>query len=280
MILAWAAGDMQAQGFLLGATAGRTTLAGEGLQHQDGHSHLLAATIPNCRAYDPTFSYEVAVIMQHGLKQMYRDQERVFYYLTLMNENYEHPEMPKGVEDEIIQGMYLFKAVKAKAKHKVQLLGSGTIFIEVLKAAEILEKDYNVSANIWSVTSFNELRRNALVIQRENLFKPEQKPAKTYVETCLGKLDAPVIAATDYIRSFADQIRQFVPHRYTVLGTDGYGRSDTRKALRHFFEVDAKHIAYATLKTLFDEGEIKKETVLKAREALGVNPDKINPVSI
>lgn len=278
--LAWAAGDMQAQGFLLGATAGRTTLAGEGLQHQDGHSHIFASTIPNCRAYDPVFAYELAVIMQHGLKKMYHEQERVFYYITVMNENYEHPEKPKDVEEGIIKGMYLFKKAIPKAKSTVQLLGSGAIFNEVLAAAEILEKDYDVSANIWSVTSFNELRRNALEISRNNLLNAEAKPVVTYVEECLGKLDGPVIAATDYIRAYADQIREFVPHRYTVLGTDGYGRSDTRKALRHFFEVDAKHIAYATLKTLFDEGKFTKEKLLKAREALGINPKKENPVKV
>lgn len=278
--LAWAAGDMQAQGFLFGATAGRTTLAGEGLQHQDGHSHLFASTIPNCRAYDPVYAYELAVIVQHGLKQMYQDQERVFYYITVMNENYEHPEKPKDVEEGIIKGMYLFKKANPKAKLTVQLLGSGTIFNEVLAAAEILEKDYEVSANIWSVTSFNELRRNALEISRNNLLNPEAKPVVTYVEECLSKLDGAVIAATDYMRAFADQIREFVPHRYTVLGTDGYGRSDTRKALRHFFEVDAKHIAYATLKTLFDEGKFTKEKLLKAREALGINPKKENPVKV
>jgi pyruvate dehydrogenase E1 component len=218
--------------------------------------------------------------MHHGLKEMYEQQKRVFYYITLMNENYEHPEMPKGVEDNIIKGMYLFKAVQPKAKLKVQLLGSGTIFNEVLAAAEILEKEYKVSANIWSVTSFNELRRNALAVSRENLLRPENKVQQTYVEQCLSETDAPVIAATDYIRAFADQIREFVPYRYTVLGTDGYGRSDTRKALRHFFEVDAKHIVYAALKTLFDEGKFKKDELLKARDSLGINPDKINPVTI
>lgn len=278
--LAWAAGDMQAQGFLLGATAGRTTLAGEGLQHQDGHSHIFASTIPNCRAYDPTFSYEVAVIMHHGLKEMYEEQKRVFYYLTLMNENYEHPEMPKGVEEDIIEGMYLFKAAKPKAKLKVQLLGSGAIFNEVLAAADTLEKEYGVSANIWSVTSFNELRRKALAVSRDNLLHPEKKAKLSYVEQRITEMDAPVIAATDYIRAFADQIREFIPQRYTVLGTDGYGRSDTRKALRHFFEVDAKHIAYASLKTLFDEGKIKKDALLKARDDLGINPNKENPVTV
>lgn len=278
--LAWAAGDMQAQGFLFGATAGRTTLAGEGLQHQDGHSHIFASTIPNCRAYDPVYAYELAVIVRHGLKQMYQDQERVFYYLTVMNENYEHPEKPKDVDDAIIKGMYLFKKAKPKAKLTLQLLGSGTIFNEVLQAADILEKEYDISANVWSVTSFNELRRNALAVTRENMLNPDKKPTTTYVEECLGKLDGPVVAATDYMRAYADQIREFIPHRYTVLGTDGYGRSDTRKALRHFFEVDTKHIVYAALKTLFDEGKFPKEKLLKARTALGINPNKKDPVTI
>lgn len=275
--LAWAAGDMQTQGFLLGGTAGRTTLAGEGLQHQDGHSHIMASLIPNCKAYDPTFAYELAVIIQDGLQRMYHDQERIFYYIAVMNENYHHPEMPKGVEEGIIKGLYLFKPGNDKLKTKLQLLGSGAIFNEVLKAAEILEKDYNVSAAVWSVTSFNELRKEALEVERTNLLHPDKKPQLSYVTQCLQKIDAPVVAATDYIRAFADQVRQFVPHTYTVLGTDGYGRSDTRKALRHFFEVDTKHIVYTALKTLLDEGKITKDVVIKAHKDLGINTDKPNP---
>jgi pyruvate dehydrogenase E1 component len=275
--LAWAAGDIRARGFLLGATAGRTTLAGEGLQHTDGHSHIFSSVIPNCISYDPTFSYELAVIMQHGLKRMFQDQEDVFYYITLMNENYYHPEMPNGVEEGIIQGMYLFKAGK-ESDQQVQLLGCGTILREVIAAAELLAADFNISANVWSVTSFTELRREALKLTRENLLHVDQAPKVPYVTQCLAGTKGPVVAATDYVRLFADQIREFVPRDYYVLGTDGFGRSDTRKALRYFFEVDAKFIAYIAIKALADENKIAKEAVTQAGKKYAIDPEKENPM--
>lgn len=278
--LMWAAGDMQAQGFLMGATSGRTTLAGEGLQHQDGQSHLYAATIPNCRAYDPTFSYELAVILQDGLKRMYSEQERVFYYVTILNENYEHPEMPRGSEEGIIKGMYLFKQTHPKAKVSVQLLGSGAILNEVIKAAQILENEYDIGATIWSVTSFNELRRDGIAIERENLLHPTDKVKEPYATQCLKKYSGPVIAATDYMRIYADQIRPYVPGSYLVLGTDGYGRSDTREALRYFFEVNANYIAYASLKSLADEDKFAKSKLKDAMTRLGIKPDKPNPIEV
>lgn len=275
--LAWAAGDMRARGFLLGATAGRTTLAGEGLQHQDGHSHLMAATIPNCISYDPTYSYELAVIMHEGLRRMYQDDEAVFFYITVMNENYAHPEMPKGAEAGILRGMYLLNENK---KAKVQLLGSGTILREVIAAAGMLKEDWDIDANIWSVTSFNELRKEALDIERHNRLNPTAKTKVSYVTECLKPHKGPVIAATDYMRSYADQIRAFVPQSYTVLGTDGFGRSDTRKELRHFFEVDSKSIVLAALKALADQGEIPAKKVSEAIEKYGIDPKKPNPVKV
>ncbi len=283
--LAWAAGDMLARGFLLGGTAGRTTLNGEGLQHQDGHSHLQAATIPNCVSYDPTFAYELAVIVQDGMRRMYMNQENVFYYITVMNENYAHPPMPKGAEEGIIKGMYLLKSQGAKGKGKgakpcVQLLGSGTILREVIAAAELLEQDFGVAADIWSATSFNELRRDGLDCERWNMLHPEARPRVSHVGQCLAKRDGPVIAATDYIKSYADQIRAFVPKPYTVLGTDGFGRSDTRNKLRNFFEVDRFYIAVAALKALADEGTIEAGEVGKAIKLYKINPDKPNPATV
>lgn len=274
--LAWAAGDMKARGFLLGGTAGRTTLAGEGLQHQDGHSHILASTIPNCVAYDPTFSYELTVIIQDGLKRMFEKQENVFYYLTVMNENYKQPDMPKGVEKDIIKGMYLYK--KSKSKNAVQLLGSGTILREVIHAAELLEKDFDIDSDVWSVTSFNELRKEASLITRENRMHLHSPPKQSHVEKCLSKVKAPVIAATDYMRLFPDQIREYVPTRYVTLGTDGFGRSDTRKKLRHFFEVDSKFIVLATLKALLDDGKTTKSTIEKAMKLYAIDADKAAPI--
>ena len=277
--LAWAAGDLRSRGFLLGGTAGRTTLNGEGLQHQDGHSHLMAATIPNCVSYDPTFAYELAVIIHDGMRRMYLNQEDVFYYLTVMNENYTHPAMPKGAEEGIIKGMYRFSESKTKGKSKVQLLGSGTILREVIAAAELLEKDFGVAADVWSVTSFNELRREGIDCERWNTLHPDTKPRVSHVEQCLdGK--TPVVAATDYIRSYADQIRPFVKARYSTLGTDGFGRSDTRKKLRHFFEVDRYYVAVAALKALADEGAIKSSEVSKAIKLYNINPDKPNPTTV
>src|SRR5574337_974804 len=230
---AWAAGDMRCRGFLLGGTAGRTTLNGEGLQHEDGHSHLAASTIPNCIAYDPTFAYELAVIIQDGLRRMYEAQEDVYYYVTVMNENYPHPEMPANAEQGILKGMYLFREGSAAPNSglRVQLLGSGTILREVIAAAELLEKEYDIAADIWSVTSFNELRREALDAARWNMLHPTGTPRLNYVGTCLKDRAGPVVAATDYMKIFADQIREFVPGRYKVLGTDGFGRSDTRERL-------------------------------------------------
>lgn len=275
--LCWLAGDAQAKGFLLGATAGRTTLAGEGLQHQDGHSHLFSATVPNCVSYDPTFAYELAVIMHDGMVRMYEKQENIFYYITVMNENYHHPAMPEGAQAGILKGMYCFKEVKTPA---AALIGSGTILREVIKAAEMLKADYGVATSIYSATSFTELRREALDVERWNLLHPSDKPKVPYVTDLLKKHKGPVIAATDYMRSFADQIRAFIPQRYVTLGTDGYGRSDTRKQLRHFFEVDAKYIVIATLKALADEGSIENKVVEGAIKKLGINPDKPNPVTV
>ena len=275
--LAWAAGDMRARGFLLGGTAGRTTLNGEGLQHQDGHSHIQAGLIPNCVSYDPTFAYELAVIVQDGMRRMYQQQEDVFYYLTVMNENYTHPAMPKGAEAGIIKGMYLLSANKSA---KVQLLGSGTILREVIAAAELLQKDFGVSADIWSVTSFNELRREGIDCERWNMLHPEAPRRVSYVEQCLAQRSGPVVAATDYIKSYADQIRPYIPARYKVLGTDGFGRSDTRKKLRQFFEVDRYYVAVAALKALADEGTISAKEVSKAIELYQINPDKPNPTTV
>jgi len=280
--LIWAAGDQRARGFLLGGTAGRTTLNGEGLQHQDGHSHLMAATIPNCVSYDPTFAYELAVIIQDGMRRMYQEQEDVFYYLTVMNENYAHPAMPEGAETGIIRGMYLFNEGKAQSATTptVQLLGSGTILREVIAAAELLMKDFGVVSDIWSVTSFNELRRDGLDCERWNMLHPEAAPRVSYAEQCLSKRKGPVIASTDYIKSYADQIRAFLPGNYKVLGTDGFGRSDTRKKLRHFFEVDRYYIAVAALKALADEGTVAMSEVSKALKLYNINPDKPNPTTV
>jgi pyruvate dehydrogenase E1 component len=277
--LAWAAGDMQARGFLLGATAGRTTLAGEGLQHQDGHSHLMSSTIPNCVSYDPTFAYELAVIMQRGLYRMIEKQENVFYYITVMNENYTHPDMPKGAEEGILRGMYCLDACKKPKKQHVQLLGSGTILREVIKAAAMLESDFSVSSDIWSVTSFTELRREGLELERQARLNPTQKPSISYVEEQLANQQGPVIAATDYMRLYADQIRPWVKAPYVTLGTDGYGRSDTRKKLRHFFEVDAKFIALAALKALVDQGELPSSVVSDAMKRYQIDPKKIDPAT-
>ena len=277
--LAWAAGDLRARGFLVGGTAGRTTLNGEGLQHQDGQSHLMAAMIPNCVSYDPTFAYELAVIVHDGMRRMYQNQEDVFYYLTVMNENYTHPAMPQGAEEGILKGMYKFSSSKAKAKTKVQLLGSGTILREVIAAVELLEKDFGVAADVWSVTSFNELRRDGIDCERWNTLHPESKPRTSYVDACLND-KMPVVAATDYIRSYADQIRPFVKARYKTLGTDGFGRSDTRKKLRGFFEVDRYYVTIAALKALADEGTIAASEVSKAIKLYKINPDKPNPTTV
>ncbi|WP_109761526.1 pyruvate dehydrogenase (acetyl-transferring), homodimeric type [Pleionea mediterranea] len=279
--LAWMAGDMQARGFLIGATAGRTTLNGEGLQHQDGHSHVLSSTIPNCVSYDPTYAYELALIIRDGMRRMYENQENVFYYLTTMNENYEQPAMPEGAEEGIIKGMYLLKeGSKPKKKQpRVQLLGSGTILREVEAAAELLKKDWKVDADIWSVTSFNELRRDGLSVDRENLLNPESKQKKSFVEQSLEKQQGPVIAATDYMKVYADQIRNWVPGCYKVLGTDGFGRSDSREKLRDFFEVDRHYITIAALMALAEQDEVKRKTVADALKKYDIDVNKPNPLT-
>jgi pyruvate dehydrogenase E1 component len=279
--LAWAAGDQRARGFLVGATAGRTTLNGEGLQHEDGHSHILSSVIPNCVSYDPTFAYEVAVIVHDGLRRMVAEQEDVFYYITVMNENYEHPGMPEGAEEGILRGMYLFRKGGTRKK-RVQLLGSGTILREVIAAAEMLERDWSVSADIWSCPSFTELARQGMDVERWNLLHPTDERRKSYVEQCLESRDGPVIASSDYIKAFAEQIRPFLPagRAYRVLGTDGYGRSDTRQKLRHHFEVDRNWVTVAALKALADQGSVKPEVVAEAIAKYGIDPAKPNPVTV
>ena len=286
---AWQAADMRSRGFLLGGTAGRTTLNGEGLQHEDGHSHLLAGAIPNCRTYDPTFGYEVAVILQYGMQRMLTEQQDEYYYITLMNENYTHPDMPMGAERGIIKGMYLLQAGAAtggKAKGKsaaphVQLLGSGTILREAMAAAELLEKEFGVTADIWSCPSFNELRRDGFDAERWNRLHPEAKtPRKAYVTECLEGRPGPVIAATDYVRAYADQIRAFVPSHYTVLGTDGFGRSDTRANLRRFFEVDRYYIAHAAIAALAQQGAMNGKDVARAIKQFRIDPEKANPIGV
>jgi pyruvate dehydrogenase E1 component len=282
--LAWAAGDMRARGFLLGGTSGRTTLNGEGLQHEDGHSHVMASTIPNCMPYDPTFAHEVAVIMHDGLKRMIEKQEDVFYYITLMNENYTHPGLKPGQEEGILKGMYLLQpsAVK-KAKQRVQLMGSGTILREVIAAAELLEKDWDVAADIWSAPSFTLLARDGQDAERWNLLNPTaKKPRTPFVTQSLQSSEGPVIAATDYMRTYAEQIRAFIPagRSYKVLGTDGFGRSDTRAKLREFFEVNRYFVTVAALKSLADAGSIDASVVAKAVEKYGLDPNKPNPVSV
>jgi len=283
--LAWAAGDMQSRGFLLGATSGRTTLNGEGLQHQDGHSHLLSSTIPNCVSYDPTFAHEVAVILQAGLKRMVEEQENVWYYVTLMNENYPHPGLKKGQEEGILRGMYLFKegmagSGKGLSIPRVQLLGSGTILREVIAAAELLERDWGVAGDVWSVTSFTELRRDGIDCERWNLLHPtDKKPKKAYVTEKLERTAGPIVASTDYMRAFADQIRPYLPkgRTYHVLGTDGFGRSDTREKLREFFEVDRRFVTVAALRALAEEGALPMAKVAEAIKKYGIDPNKPNP---
>jgi len=275
----WAGGDLQSRGFLIGGTAGRTTLAGEGLQHQDGHSLVNASTVPNCVAYDPTYAYELAVIIQDGLRRMIGEQEDVFYYITCMNENYVHPPMPAGVEDGIIRGMYLLQ-VGGQGKIRAQLMGSGTILREVLGAAELLMNDFGIPTDVWSVTSFNELRRDALDVERWNHLHPESEPRKCYVEQKFAGRPGPYIAATDYMKIVADQIQRWVPGQFISLGTDGYGRSDARAALRQHFEVDKRFIAVSTLKALADEGTLDQKTVAQAIEKYGIDPDRPNPVTL
>ena len=275
----WAGGDLQSRGFLLGGTAGRTTLAGEGLQHQDGHSLVLASTVPNCVAYDPTYAYELAVIIHDGLRRMVGEQENVFYYITCMNENYAHPPMPSGVEDGILRGMYLLQ-VGGQGQVRPQLMGSGTILREVLAAAELLMEDFGIPSDVWSVTSFNELRREALETERWNHLHPEEKPRLSYVEQCLAKRPGPYIAATDYMKIVPDQIQRWVPGRFMSLGTDGFGRSDGRAALRDHFEVDKRYIVVTALQALVDDGALDAQTVTKAIEKYGIDPSKPDPVTL
>lgn len=275
----WAAGDSRAKGFLMGATAGRTTLNGEGLQHEDGHGLLMAATHPTCLAYDPTYSYELAVIIQNGLEQMYEKDEDVFYYITLMNENYTHPEMPKGAEEGIIRGAYLFKKAKKGAKKRVQLMGSGTIFREVLAAADLLKSEFDIDADIWSIPGINQLHRDGVEAERYNLTHPEKKPKVPYLTDIMSDHEGPVVISTDYIRAYPEQIRRLIPQKsVTILGTDGFGRSDTREALRRFFEVDRYYIALAALKSLADSEEISPKIVTEAIKKFEIDVDKPNPL--
>jgi len=280
--LAWAAGDNQTRGFLIGATAGRTTLAGEGLQHGDGHSHIMASVIPNCKSYDPTFSYELAIIFREGLRRMYEKKENIFYYITTMNENYTHPAMPKdkSVEEGILKGMYLFKEHNRFKKTKIQLLGSGTILREVIAAAEILQNEYEIDSNVWSVTSYNELRKKALEVERYNLLNPDKKPKKTYIEECLSPTEGPVVAASDYMRLNSDQIRSFTSKSFYSFGTDGYGRSDTRKNLRKFFEVDKEHIVAYSLSVLAKEQLISSKYAKDAMKKYKIDPEKPIPTKL
>lgn len=276
--LCWAAGDIQARGFLIGATSGRTTLNGEGLQHQDGHSHILANTVPNCISYDATFAYEVAVIVQDGMRRMYQEKQAVYYYLTLLNENYQHPAMPEDVAEGIIKGMYLYREASAGGAHRIQLLGSGSILREVIAAADLLASEFDVQADIWAVTSFNELTRDGQDVDRWNMLHPQDAPRESYVTQCLDGQPGPVIAASDYMKNYADQIRAWVPSNYRVLGTDGFGRSDSRSKLRYFFEVDRHFVAIAALKSLQDDGVIGADVVADAIQRFGIDADKPNPL--
>ncbi len=278
--LAWASGDSQGRGFLIGATAGRTTLNGEGLQHQDGHSHVLANTIPNCRSYDPTYSYELAVIIQDGMKRMFQEKENCFYYITTMNENYLHPDMPVGVEEGIIKGIYLLDEGKKKKKgqNRVQLMGAGSILREVRAAADMLRNDFDIEADVWSLTSVNELARDGQSCKRWNMMHPEADPRIPYITAQLEKREGPVIAATDYVKNHVEQLRGFIPNSLFVLGTDGFGRSDTRAKLRNFFEVDRNFVVLAALKSLADAGKLEAKVVAKAMQQFGIDPEKNDPM--
>ncbi|MHA7837120.1 MAG: transketolase-like TK C-terminal-containing protein, partial [bacterium] len=274
--LAWAAGDMQCRGFLLGGTAGRTTLAGEGLQHQDGHSHVLASTVPSCVSYDPAYAYELAVIVQDGLRRMFGEGENVFYYLTVMNEKYPQPKMPEGVEQGILRGMYRVREGQGTGA-RVQLLGSGTILREVLAAAEMLEHDHGVAADVWSVTSFNELARDGQDVDRWNLLHPVEERRLGFVERQLAKTSGPVVAVTDYMRAYAEQIRAYVPREYRTLGTDGWGRSDGREKLRRFFEVHRSYVCVSALSALADEGAVDRSQVAEAMRKYGIDGERPGP---
>jgi pyruvate dehydrogenase E1 component len=276
--LVWAAADTRTRGFLLGGTAGRTTLAGEGLQHQDGHSHLLSLAVPNLISYDPAYAFEIAVIIEDGIRRMYTEGESIFYYLTLMNENYEMPAMPDGVRDGILKGMYKLRAAgKKKAKARAQLLGSGAILNEVVKAQQILDEKYDVAADVWSVTSYQQLYRDGHAVERWNWLHPGEKPRVSYVTQCLKDTEGVIVAASDYVKILPGAIDRWAPRRVTALGTDGFGRSEGRASLRDFFEVDAKHIVLATLDDLARDGKIDVAVAQKAIKELGVNPEKPNP---
>ena len=281
MDLAWAAGDCQTRGFLIGATSGRTTLAGEGLQHQDGQGLIMASMIPNCISYDPTYAYEMAVIIEDGIKRMHEKKENIFYYVTALNENYKHPEIPSHVQKEdILKGMYLFKEFRNKGKTTVQLFGSGSILNETIKAAEILSRDFGIDSDVWSITSYSELQRNGAEISRWNQLHPGQDPKKTYIEKCLEGRSGPIIAASDYIRSHVDQIRPYIKSNFTTLGTDGYGRSDTRKELRKFFEVNKESIVVNALSTLSREQKIASKIVNDAIKQFRIDPEKPYPTKL
>lgn len=277
--LIWAASDMRARGFLIGATAGRTTLEGEGLQHQDGNSLLTAATFPSCRAYDPAYGYEMAVIIQHGLQEMYAEEKDVIYYIMAMNDRYQQPAMPKGVEEGIIKGIYLLSD-GGKAKQKVQLFGSGAILNEVVAAADLLKKDFNIAADVWSVTSYAELRREGAAIERQNRLSPDKKPVVPYITQCMQNHDGPIVAASDYVCAYADLIRPYLNRTYLTLGTDGYGRSDTREALRHFFEVDRYYVAVTALYALAKDGVIEMSKVTEAMKKYKIDPKKPDPTTV
>jgi pyruvate dehydrogenase E1 component len=277
--LIWAAGDTQVRGFLLGGTAGRTTLNGEGLQHQDGNSHLLAYTLPNMKTYDPAFAYELAVIIRDGIHRMYHKQENIFYYLTVMNEFYPMPSMPEGVEDGILKGLYKFRESKnSRAKFRAHLFGSGTILNEAIKAQEMLEKDFDVAADVWSVTSYKELYRDATDCERHNLINTNDKPRQSHLQQILQNEQGVFVAASDYVKALPLSIAKWLPGPFMALGTDGFGRSDSREALRDFFEVDARYIVLSALHLLAQEGKVTQETVKKALKKLKIKPEKVNPV--
>jgi pyruvate dehydrogenase E1 component len=276
--LIWAAGDVRAKGFMLGATAGRTTLNGEGLQHEDGHSQILAATVPAIRAYDPAFAYEVAVIIQEGLKRMYADGEEVIYYLTLYNENYGMPAMPDGVQEGILKGLYKFRKSTLESKLKAQLFGSGPILREALRAQQILGEKFGVAADVWSATSYKQLRTDALKTKRWNMLHPNEEPRKPFIEQLLENEEGVFVAVSDYMKMVPDQIAPWVPGGMISLGTDGFGRSDTRTALRRFFEIDAECVAVAALYALAEQGHIKMRTVERAIKELQVDPEKLHPI--
>ena len=276
---AWAAGDMRARGFMIGGTAGRTTLNGEGLQHEDGHSHVLASTIPNCICYDPCFAYEMAVIIQDGMRRMMQDQEDVFYYITAMNENYKHPALPEGSEQGIIKGMYKLQSTAPGNQQRVNLLGSGVILREAIAAAEMLEKDWNIGSDIWSVTSFTELRRDGLAASRWNNLNPTETPKVPYVAELLNEYPNPVVATSDYMKTLSDGLREFIEAPYKVLGTDGFGRSDSREKLRDFFEIDRRYVVVTALNALREQNKLDASVVSDAIKKYGLDPNKTDPVS-